>query len=110
MKQKITISVNSTFKYLQLWNGIFNLTDMELKVLSILVDSQTVSEEDNLCSPKLKKVTANALGIKDPHTLNNYVKKFKDKKAIYKDGKNYKLNTLLNINTESVEININWSK
>jgi|TARA_R100000084_G_scaffold107925_2_gene69247 hypothetical protein len=110
MKQKITINVNSTFKYLQLWNGIFNLTDMELRVLSILVDSQNVSEEDNLCSPKLKKVTANALGIKDPHTLNNYVKKFKDKRAIYKEGKNYKLNKLLNVNTESVEISINWTK
>ena len=26
MEQKITINVNSTLKYLQFWNGVFNLT------------------------------------------------------------------------------------
>lgn len=108
MEQKITINVNSTYKFLQVWNGIFNLTTMELKVLASLVDSATVLGEANICSPSSKKAAARSLGIKDYNTLNNYVKKFKDKKAIIKEGKNYLLNKLLNLDTESVKININW--
>jgi hypothetical protein len=110
MNQKITIKVNSTFKYLQLWNGIFNLTDMELRVLAALVDCNQVTQEKNLCTSRNKKAAARALGISDFNTLNNYVKKFKDKRAIYKDGRNYVLNQLLNTDTESVQVNIQWGK
>mgnify|MGYP003109812978 FL=1 len=109
MNQKITIKVNSTFKYLQLWNGVFNLTDMELRVLAALVDCNQITEDKNLCTSKNKKAAARSLGIKDFNTLNNYVKKFKDKGAIRKDGKNYVLNQLLNTNTESVQVNVKWS-
>ena len=87
MNQKITIKVNSTFKYLQLWNGIFNLTDMELKVLSNLVDCSQATNSKNICASENKKAAAGSLGIKDFNTLNNYVKKFKDKGAIRKEGK-----------------------
>ncbi len=38
MEQKITINVNSTLKYLQFWNGVFNLTTTEVRVLATLVD------------------------------------------------------------------------
>tara|TARA_B100000497_G_C7689685_1_gene418933 strand:- start:2851 stop:3183 length:333 start_codon:yes stop_codon:yes gene_type:complete len=106
MEQKITIKVNSTYKYLQLWNGIFNLTDMELKVLATLVDLQVASKEQNLCMSDNKKKAARALGISDFNTLNNYVKKFKDKRAIRKVGKNYVLNQLLNVKTTGVKVNI----
>ena len=110
MNQKITINVNSTFKYLQLWNGIFTLTDMELRILAALVDCNAVTQEKNLCASRNKKSAARILGIKDFNTLNNYVKKFKDKKAIYKQGRNYVLNQLLNTDTKSVQINIHWGK
>ena len=39
-----------------------------------------------------------------------YLEKFKDKKAIRKEGKNYKLNTLLNTDTKSVKIDIDWNE
>mgnify|MGYP003108834050 CR=1 FL=1 len=106
MEQKITIKVNSTYKYLQLWNGIFNLTDMELRVLSTLVDLQLEEGTKNLCASDNKKQAARALGISDFNTLNNYVKKFKDKRAIRKVGKNYVLNQLLNVKTTGVKVNI----
>ena len=48
MKKKITIKINSTYKYLQIWNGIFNLTNKELEVLSVLIDVQEVSKEKNI--------------------------------------------------------------
>ena len=95
MNQKITIKVNSTFKYLQLWNGVFNLTDMELRVLAALVDCNQITEDKNLCTSKNKKAAASSLGIKDFNSLNIYVKKFMDKGAIRNDGKKYVLNQLL---------------
>ena len=36
-KRKITVSINTTYKYIQLWNGIFNLTDKELSILSAFI-------------------------------------------------------------------------
>ena len=81
---------------------------MEIAVLAALIDINKKEGGDNLCSLENKKAAALALGIEDHHTLNNYVKKFKDKKAIRKEGKLYLLNQLLNIQTESVQINIQW--
>ena len=46
------------------------------------------------------------MGIKDYNTLNNYVKKFKDKGAIILSNNTYKLNPFLNPDTDSVEITI----
>ena len=108
MEQKITINVNSTLKYLQFWNGVFNLTSTELRVLSALVDTAKVLEDPNVCSAKVKKEAAKVLGLSDFNTLNNYVKKMKDKKAIRKENKNYMLNRLLDLETVKVEVNINW--
>ena len=105
MNQKITINVNSTYKYLQFWNGIFNLTTTELKVLAALVDTSNILEDPSICSAKVKKEAAKVIGQSDFNTLNNYVKKMKDKGAIIKDGKNYRLNRLLNLDADMVEVN-----
>jgi len=108
MDQNLTIKVNSTYKYLQIWNGIFNLTDKELKILSLFVDINKELKEVSLCTPKSKKLVAEKVGFKDHNTLNNYVKKFKDKGVLLKRGRNYSLNKLLNIKTQSVRINLQW--
>tara|TARA_R110002050_G_scaffold140618_1_gene265568 strand:- start:662 stop:997 length:336 start_codon:yes stop_codon:yes gene_type:complete len=108
MDQNLTIKVNSTYKYLQLWNGIFNLTDKELKILALFIDADKEKKSVNLCSPTAKKLVAKQLGFADYNTLNNYVKKFKDKGVLLKKGRNYSLNKLLNIKTESVRINLQW--
>ena len=50
MKRTITVNINTTYKYLQLWNGIFNLTDKELEILAAFIETQEVTEEVNLCS------------------------------------------------------------
>ena len=106
MTRKITVNIDSTYKYLQLWNGIFNLTNTELKVLSTFIDIEEITEDKNLCSIQNKKEVARNLGIKDPNTLNNYIKKFKDKRVITKDNGTYELNKLLNPDTNNIEINI----
>mgnify|MGYP003624176420 CR=1 FL=1 len=107
MKKRITVNIDSTYKHLQLWNGIFDLTSTELKTLSSFIDVQAITKDENLCSMDNKKEVARSLGIKDPNTLNNYIKKFKDKRVITKFGGNYLLNQLLDINAKSIEININ---
>ena len=106
MKKKLTIKINSTYKYLQVWNGIFNLTNKELEVLSVFIDVQDISKEDNISSMSNKKEVAEKLLIKDPNTLNNYIKKFKDKGVLRVKDNNYTLNNLLDPNTNTVEINL----
>ena len=106
MKKKLTIKINSTYKYLQVWNGIFNLTNKELEILSTFIDIQDISKEDNISSMSNKKEVAEKLLIKDPNTLNNYIKKFKDKGVLRVKDNNYTLNNLLDPNTDTVEINL----
>ena len=105
--KKITVSINSTYKYVQLWNGIFKLTDKELTILSAFIDVNIVNDEVNLCSVKNKKEVSKVIGLKDYNTLNNYVKSFKDKGVIKKNNNIYILNSFLHPDTDKVEININ---
>tara|TARA_R110001592_G_scaffold129419_3_gene341932 strand:+ start:6284 stop:6622 length:339 start_codon:yes stop_codon:yes gene_type:complete len=106
-KRKITVSIDTTYKYVQLWNGIFNLTDKELAIISAFIDVNIVTKDINICSVPNKKSVAEIVGIKDYNTLNNYVKKFKDKGALILRQGAYKLNPFLNPNTDMVEIKIN---
>jgi hypothetical protein len=90
--KKITINAATTIKYLQVFNGIFNLTDNELKVLGALISNR---DTVNLCSSTNKKKVAQELDIKDFNTLNNYVKRLKDKKAIIPTKDGYDINPML---------------
>jgi hypothetical protein len=99
MSEHIKITLNSPYQYIQFWNGVFNLTKTELQVLSLLVAVSNDNESDHLCTPNNKKAVAMAMGIKDHNTLNNYIKRLKDKEAIQVDNdKRYTLNKLLKAN------------
>ena len=104
---KLTLQLKTTFKYLQFWNSLFNLTSKELDILTVLVNINEKQKDPNLCSNANKKLAAKELQFKDPNTLNNYVKKFKDKGALLLNHNTYKLNPFLNPDTDSVEITIN---
>tara|TARA_R110002012_G_scaffold67318_1_gene175524 strand:+ start:51 stop:383 length:333 start_codon:yes stop_codon:yes gene_type:complete len=106
-KKKITVNISSTYKYIQLWNGIFKLTEKELSILSAFIDVNDITKEVNLCSVKNKKEVSRIVGIKDYNTLNNYVKNFKDKGVMLKKNNTYKLNPFLYPDTDMVEITIN---
>ena len=54
-KRKITVNIDTTYKYVQLWNGIFNLTNKELTILSAFIDVNNITNEVNICSVKNKK-------------------------------------------------------
>lgn len=94
---KIKIKADTTYKYIQVFNGILELTDKEMVVLSNFVD---LSKSINICSADTKRKVADAMNIEDPNTLNNYVKRLKDKGAIVKTQDGYKLSKLLQSTTE----------
>ena len=98
MNEHIKITLSSPFQSLQFWNGVFNLTKTELQVLSLLVTVSDSTESENLCSIDVKKAVAMAMGIKDHHTLNNYIKRLKDKEALIITDKIYTINKLLQTN------------
>ena len=103
-KRKITVSINTTYKYIQLWNGIFNLTDKELSILSAFIDVNILNKDINMCSVINKKSVAETIKIKDYNTLNNYIKRFKDKGAMKVVNNNYSLNPFLNPDTDVVRL------
>ena len=108
MKRKITVNINSTLKYIQLWNGIFNLTYKEAEILSHFIEVNDFKKDPNICSVSNKKDVAALVGVKDYNTLNNYIKRFKDKKVLFKDKEgNYKVNSFINMNITNVEVVIN---
>jgi hypothetical protein len=106
-KKKITVNIDSTYKYIQLWNGIFDLTNKELQILSSFIDVNDITSDSNVCSVQNKKAVSRIVGIKDHNTLNNYVKSFKDKGVLIKDKNTYKLNPVLAPDTDIIEIKIN---
>lgn len=91
---EIKINTSNVLQYLQVFNGIFNLTDKELEILTLFVE---VNTSDNLYSIENKKIVAEKLNIEDPNTLNNYVKRLKDKGAIVLTDNKYKLTKVLTI-------------
>lgn len=99
--RRVNIKTDTTQKFLQIFNGILELTDTELKVLAEFID---LSETVNLCSPANKKKVSEKLEIKDHNTLNNYVKRLKDKGAIVQNKNGYELAAILK--KEPVQINI----
>jgi len=103
MARNINIAVRTTYQFLQVFNGILELTDKELQVLSAFID---LGKTVNLCSADAKKDVAKELNVKDPNTLNNYVKRLKDKGAIVKTKNGYKLSKLLTISEDVVTISI----
>tara|TARA_R100000951_G_C2632473_1_gene178166 strand:- start:964 stop:1284 length:321 start_codon:yes stop_codon:yes gene_type:complete len=90
--KKLKIKTDTTLKYLQVFNGILELTYRELQVLAKLID---LGQTKDLCSVTNKKLVAGDMSIKDYNTLNNYVKRLKDKGAIKKTVDGYTLNPVL---------------
>jgi len=101
---KVKIKANSIFKRLQIWNGIFNLTNKELEVVSAFIKVNITAKRKNLCSKKNKDEVARILLFDDPNTLNNYIKKLKDKGALISNKGSYSVNKLLNPNVKHIEI------
>jgi hypothetical protein len=93
--KKIKVKVDTTFKYIQIFNGIFGLTDTEIEILAEFIDAKIRLDKAgitmNAFSTEIKKQVATKLGRDDFNTLNNYIKKLKEKGAIIPDGDGYRI-------------------
>lgn len=86
--RRVKIKADTTLQYLQVFNGIFELTDKEMVVLAKFID---LGEKDDVCSINTKKLVADMLDIEDYNTLNNYVKRLKDKGVLLKNKNKYRV-------------------
>ncbi len=94
-KLKVQVALNKNnyvVEYLQLLNGVLNLTGTELKVLA-----EFIEYDARVCGQALaRKIVAKRLNMKNVAVLNNYIKSLKDKGCIYKDITGvYKYNSLV---------------
>ena len=103
---KVKIKANSIYKRLQIWNGIFDLTNKELEVVSAFIKVNITAKRKNLCSKKNKDDVAKLLQFEDPNDINNYIKKLKDKGALTFNKGSYEVNKMLNPQIKKFEINI----
>lgn len=87
---KTVTSKTLIFEFLKSLNGILNITDREMELLSKLVEldmkyDPTLSESKNVISAANRKLVGVELGI-TPDNLSRYIKKFKSK-GILVNGK-----------------------
>lgn len=97
--KKIGVKIRSTAHYIKLFNGIFNMTDTEIKVLGAFIDEYKKIEKAgldlNMFSTSVKKKVAENLGRDDFNTLNNYIKRMHDKGILTKVVDGYEVNKTL---------------
>ena len=100
MKPKtVKVRANSPKKYLQLFNGIFQLTNKEVEILAVFITLHLQLQEKgvqlNAFSTEMKKEAAKILNKKDFNTLNIYIKRLTEKKAISRTDDGYEINPVL---------------
>lgn len=98
--RRVNAPVSSIKQYLKLFNGIFELTDAELDVLTEFVRAEIKisNSEDlniNAFSTDVKKSVADRLGKDNFNTLNTYIKRLKDKNAIQPTQQGYDIHPIL---------------
>jgi hypothetical protein len=111
--KKTRVRIGSTAQYIQLLNGIFYLTDMEIRILAMFIDThKKVTDaglDINAFSTEMKKKVAERLGRENFNTLNNYIKSMHDKKAIVKTSEGYDVqNLLIPDSDEFITFKLEW--
>jgi hypothetical protein len=93
----VKMTLKSTLQYLRILNGMFQLTDRELAVLATFLDKYKQLKPLGLSpfSTDVKKQIADELGMQDFNTINVYIKRLKEKQALYVTENSYKFNKLL---------------
>lgn len=98
-KKELEIPIEDTYNYIRLFNGLMDLTDMEMTILAEFIDLKRSLDKAgvkvNPFSTEMKKRVAERLGRDNFNTLNNYIKNFADKGATVKVENGYKINDIL---------------
>lgn len=97
--KKTRVRIGSTAQYIQLLNGIFYLTDTEIKILAMFIDTHKRATDAgldiNAFSTEMKKKVSDRLGRDNFNTLNNYIKSMCEKRAIIKVEEGYDVQGIL---------------
>lgn len=98
-EKRLRLKVNTIEEYLSIFDGIFNLTETEKTILGEFIKVEKTLDRNRLdinpFSTDMKKKVSDRLGRDDFNTLNNYIKNFKDKKAILSTDDGYRINPVL---------------
>lgn len=109
MKQ-ITVPINSLRHYIELFNGLFGLTDSEIEVLTeflrVKLSLEKAERDDNPFSTEMKKRVADLLDRDDFNSLNTYIMRIKNKGAIKPTENGYEINRILVPDGSSNEVKI----
>ena len=93
--------------YLFFINGVLNLTQKELVILSdFIIVMFEKNEKDNIFSTEIRKEVAKKNQIKN---INTYVKKYIDSNLVIKRGENYLPNPILIPQETGVTFNFKWT-
>ena len=102
-------------KYLYLLKSIFDLTNMEIKVLSLFIsagkrNNLSLSETYKLFETNVRKKVAEVLG-KEVKDINLYIYKLKQKNTIRSRGDKYIFNSIVynKENVNKLSFNLEWS-
>lgn len=100
MKRKVyTVPAKTPYQYIQLFNGLFELTEREMEILSKFIAAQLSLDKKKVAiNPfvtEIKKRIAEELEMSNFSHLNVYIKRLKDKKAISKVPGGYSINPML---------------
>ena len=110
--KRIKVPINSIRDYIELFNGLFGLTESEIEVLSEFIrmdlSLQNSGKDDvNPFTTDIKKRVAENLERDNFNTLNTYIKRLKDKKAISPTNEGYEINRILiPTNDDKIEIQL----
>jgi len=110
--KRIKVPINSIRDYIELFNGLFGLTESEIEVLTEFVRMNLSLEnagkgDVNTFSTDIKKRVAENLDRDNFNTLNTYIKRLKDKKAISPTNEGYEINRILiPTNDDKIEIHV----
>jgi len=100
IKRKILkVPAKTILQYLQLFNGLFELTTKELEVLAAFVTLHLHLKKTgvlaNAFSSDMKKKVGETLGFDNWNHLNVYIKQLRDKRAIRKIPGGYEIHPFL---------------
>lgn len=109
--KKITVPVNNLRQYIELFNGIFGLTNSEINVLTeflrVKLSLDNAGRDENPFSADMKRRVADVLNRDNFNSLNTYIKRLKDKGAIKPTNEGYEIHRILvptNDNKIQIEI------
>lgn len=111
LRKVISMPYKDTLRYVRTLNGLFGLTDKEMNILSAIIDKKTSLEGTGLdvFSTEVKRIVSKELEIGNENTLNVYIKRLKDKRALHYRDKKYHINSLYENHDKVYEVVIKWT-